>query len=85
MYKEAPISPRVAALREKYRSKKPRIDLARYRLVTEYYMNHQYVIGILKRANNLRNLFEKMPTPVREDELIVGFVGEEFRCTAVYP
>ena len=85
MYQQAPISPRIQALREKYRSTKPKIDLARYRLVTDYYMNHQYVVGILKRANNLRNLFEHMPTPVRDDEVIVGYVGEEFRCTAVYP
>ena len=85
MYQLAPISDRIKALREKYRSTKPKIDLARYRLITDYYMNHQYVVGILKRANNLRNLFEKMPTPVRDDELIVGFVGEPYRCTAVYP
>ncbi len=85
MFVEAPISPRIAALREKYRSKKPRIDMARYKLVTDYYTKHQYVVGILKRANNLRNLFENMPTPVREDEVLVGSVGIEFRSTAIYP
>ena len=85
MYKNVPVSDRIKALREKYRTTKPRIDLARYRLVTEYYTEHQYVLGILKRAGNLRNLFEKMPTPVRDDELIVGFVGEDYRCSAVYP
>jgi formate C-acetyltransferase len=85
MYQNAPISDRVAKIRAMYRAKKPRIDLARYKLVTEFYMNNPQLPGVLKRAKNLRNLFEKMPTPVRDHELIVGHLGEEFRASAVYP
>ena len=85
MYQNAPISDRVQKIRAMYRGKKPRIDITRYRLVTEFYMENPQLPGILKRAGNLRNLFEHMPTPVREHELIVGHPGEEFRCSALYP
>ncbi|MBR3397914.1 MAG: hypothetical protein IKG70_08765 [Lachnospiraceae bacterium] len=85
MYQNAPISERVQKIRRMYRDKKPKIDISRYRLVTEFYMDNPQLPGILKRAKNLRNLFENMPTPVRDHELIVGHPGEEFRSSAVYP
>ena len=85
MYQNVPISERVQMIRAMYRSKKPKIDISRYRLVTEFYMDNPQLIGVLKRAKNLRNLFEKMPTPVRDHELIVGHPGDEFRCSALYP
>ncbi len=85
MYQNAPISERVQKIRALYRGKKPRIDISRYRLVTEYYMANPQLPGILKRAGCLRTLFEKMPTPVRDHELIVGHPGEEFRSCALYP
>ena len=85
MYQNAPISERVQKIRAMYRGKKPRIDITRYRLVTEFYMENPHLPGILKRAMSLRNLFENMPTPVRDHELIVGHPGEEFRCSALYP
>ena len=85
MYQNVPISERVQRIRALYRGKKPRIDISRYRLVTEYYMANPQLPGILKRAGCLRNLFENMPTPVRDHELIVGHPGEEFRCCALYP
>ena len=85
MYQKAPISDRVARIRKKYRTTKPKLDPNRYTLVTQYYMENPDQIGILKRAGNLKNLFENMPTPIHEDELIVGFPGETFRCSALFP
>ena len=85
MYQNAPMTERVQRVREKYRSTKPKIDLNRYKLVTEFYMENPDITGILKRAENLRNLFEKMPTPVNEDELIVGFAAETYRGCALFP
>ncbi len=85
MYQNAPMTERVQRVREKYRSTKPKIDLHRYKLVTEFYMENPDITGILKRAENLRNLFEKMPTPVNEDELIVGFAAETYRGCALFP
>lgn len=67
MYQNVPITERVKRIRKKYRTTKPKIDLNRYKLVTEFYMENPDITGILKRAKNLRNLFEKMPTPVNED------------------
>ncbi len=85
MYQNAPISLRVQKIRKMYRETKPKIDISRYRLVTEFYMDNPQLPGILKRAKNLRNLFENMPTPVRDHELIVGHPGFEFRSSALYP
>ena len=85
MYQLRPIPVRVAAIREKYRTTKPRIDISRYRLVTEFYMENPGLTGILKRARTLRLLFEKMPVLINEDEVIVGWQGSSYRCCALYP
>ncbi len=85
MYQLKPMTPRVRKIREKYRTTKPKIDIHRYRLVTEFYMNNPQLTGILKRAKNLRNLFENMPVLINEDEVIVGWQGASYRCCALYP
>ena len=85
MYELKPITPRVQKIREKYRNTRPKVDINRYRLVTEFYMNNPQLTGILKRAKNLRNLFENMPILINEDEVIVGWQGETYRCCALYP
>ena len=85
MYTLKPITERVQKIRQKYRTTRPRIDINRYRLVTEFYMEHPDLTGILKRAKNLRNLFENMPLLINEDEVIVGWVGTSYRCCALYP
>ena len=56
MYQNVPISERVQHVRAMYRSTKPKIDISRYRLVTEFYMDNPQLPGVLKRAKNLRNL-----------------------------
>ena len=71
MFEWKPVTERVQRIREKYRSTRPRIDINRYRLVTEFYMENPQLTGILKRAKNLRNLFENMPVLVNPDEIIV--------------
>ena len=85
MYQNAPISERVQHIRQLYRTTIPKIDINRYKLITEYYQNHPQEIGILKRAGNLKNLFEKMPVPIRDQEIIVGYCGEEFRSSPLFP
>ncbi len=79
------ITPRVAKMRERYRNTEPHLCTARFRLVTDFYMNNMELTGILKRAKNLRNLFENMPVLVNEDELIVGEQGTSYRASALYP
>ena len=85
MYQLKPMTPRVQAIREKYRNTKPKVDIHRYKLVTEFYMENPQLTGILKRAKNLRNLFENMPVLINEDEVIVGWQGASYRCCALYP
>ena len=83
MYQKAPISDRIARIRKKYRTTTPRVDIHRYKLVTEFYMENPDLEGILKRAYMLKHVFENMPTPIFEDELIVGIPGETYRCSCL--
>ena len=85
MYQNVPITERVEKVRAMYRAKKPKIDINRYRIVTEFYMANPQLPGILKRARVMRELFEKMPVPVRDHELIVGHPGVDYRSSALYP
>ncbi|MBN1905603.1 MAG: hypothetical protein JW927_10945 [Deltaproteobacteria bacterium] len=85
MYTLSPISPRVSKIREKYRTTRPSICIARYRIVTEFYMENPQLQGILKRAKNFKNLCEKLPVHINEDEVIVGWQGTSYRCCALYP
>ena len=85
MYKLEPITPRVAAMREKYRETKPEICTARYRLITEFYMAHPELEGILKRAYNFKNICENIPVRIDDGELIVGAQSGKYRATAIYP
>ena len=85
MYTLKPISGRVAKIREKYRTTRPKIDISRYRIVTEFYMENPQITGILKRAKVLRALFEQMPVLINEDEVIVGWQGASYGCSALYP
>ena len=85
MYENVGVTERVQRIRKKYRTTKPKIDLCRYKLVTEFYMNNANITGILFRAYNLKNLFENMPTPVNEDELIVGYPASTYRGCPLFP
>ncbi len=85
MFVKSPVTERVKRIRAKVRSTKPKIDISRYKLITEFYQENPQLTGILKRAKNLRNLFEKMPTLINEDEVIVGWMGTSFRDTPLFP
>ena len=85
MYTLSPISPRVAKIREKYRTTRPKVCIARYKIVTDFYMENPQLQGILKRAKNFKNLCEKLPVLINEDEIIVGWQGTSYRCCALYP
>ena len=84
-YMFQPITERVQKIREKYRNTQPELDLNRFKIVTEFYESHDELTGILKRAYNFKNLCEKLPLFVDEDELIVGSMVTKFRAAAMYP
>ena len=57
----SPTTIRVAKIRQKYRTTRPKICIARYKIVTEFYKENPQLQGILKRARNFKNLCEKLP------------------------
>lgn len=85
MYTLSPVSNRVAKIREKYRTTRPSICSARYRIVTEFYRENPQLQGILKRARSFRNICEKLPVLVNEHEVIVGWQASKYRACALYP
>ena len=80
-----PVTERVAKIREKYRTTRPSICIARYKIVTEFYQENPQLQGILKRARNFKNICEKLPVLINEDEIIVGWQATQYRACALYP
>ncbi|NLB29196.1 MAG: hypothetical protein GX823_03075 [Clostridiales bacterium] len=84
-YELRPISERVSKMRERYRATQPEICIARYRLITEFYMENPDLTGILKRAKNFRNICEHIPVRIDEGDVIVGAQSGKYRASALYP
>jgi len=84
-YVLSPVTARVAKIREKYRTTRPTICIARYKIVTEFYRRNPQLQGILKRAENFRNLCGKLPVLINEDEVLVGWQAARYRACALYP
>ena len=82
-YTFSPMTPRVEKMRERYRTTQPQVCLARYKIMTDFYKNNNDLIGILKRAKNFRNICEKLPLRVDEDEIIVGSATAMYRGACV--
>jgi formate C-acetyltransferase len=85
MYTLSPVTDRVARIREKYRTTRPRICIARYKIVTEFYKENPQLQGVLKRARNFQNICEKIPVLINQDEAIVGWQASSYRACALYP
>ena len=71
-WKLKPMTDRVIRQRAAYRDTVPEICIARYKIITEFYMNHPELNGILRRAKAMKEIFEKIPVRIGEDEVIVG-------------
>ena len=80
-----PVTERVMRQRELYRDSRPEICLARYKIVTEFYMNHPELSGILRRAKVMKEIFENIPIRIGDDEVIVGAQSAKYRAGALYP
>ena len=65
MYQFSPMTERVQRLRERYRSTIPFVDTARYRIVTEFYMQHGEITEygtheeLLRRCDIYREIYEQ--------------------------
>ncbi|SHH97253.1 formate C-acetyltransferase [Sporobacter termitidis DSM 10068] len=80
-----PLTDRVVRQREAYRDTQPEVCIARYRILTEFYMSHPELNGILRRAKAMREIFEKIPVRIDDDEVIVGAQSAKYRAGALYP
>ena len=60
MYTLKPMTERVKTTREKYRSTTPRVDISRYRLITEFYQNNPGLTGQLLRAYAMKYIYENI-------------------------
>jgi len=85
MYQLKPLTDRVAEMRTRYRTTKPKICIARYRLATEFYQKNPQLTGLLLRAKNLKNICENIPAHIYDGEVIVGEQGSTYRASALYP
>ncbi len=85
MYELSPVTDRVKKIRQKYRTTRPSICIARYKIVTEFYKENPQLQGVLKRAKNFKNICEKLPVLINEDEVIVGWQASKYRACALYP
>lgn len=85
MYTLKPMTERVKTTREKYRSTTPRVDISRYRLITEFYQNNPGLTGQLLRAYAMKYIYENIPLRVEDEDIIVGALGTTFRACSYYP
>jgi pyruvate formate-lyase/glycerol dehydratase family glycyl radical enzyme len=85
MHRLSPVTERVVRIREKYRTTRPRVCIARYKIVTDFYKDNPQLQGILKRAKNFQNICEKLPVLINSDEVIVGWQATSYRACALYP
>jgi pyruvate formate-lyase/glycerol dehydratase family glycyl radical enzyme len=79
------VTPRVAKLRERFRSTFPTLSTERAKIVTDYYKEHVADPSIIKRANLLYTICEQMTVLVEEDELIVGNLAPTYRGSTLWP
>lgn len=82
---DLPITERVQRIRAKYRASQPKIDIHRYRLVTEFYQGHTELTGIMRKARCFQHICENIPVYIDDDEIFVGTQGIGFRAVALYP
>ena len=85
MYVLKPITERVKKMRDKYRSTAPEVCTARYRIITDFYMQNPQMEGILKRAKCFKAICENIPVRIDEGEVIVGAQSGKYRACALYP
>ena len=85
MFELRAVTPRVQALRERYRDAVPALDAERTRILTDYYRVSRHEQPVLRRAHALHEILAGMTIRVEPDELIVGNVGQHFRGCNLWP
>jgi formate C-acetyltransferase len=85
MFELQPVTERVRKMRDRYRNTIPKVCTARLKIVTEFYQQNPQLTGILKRAMVFKEIAEKTPVLINENELIVGSMASTYRGSALFP
>lgn len=79
------VSDRIKKLRDRFISTTPRISVQRAEIITETYKKTIGIPFILRRAEALRNILEKIDIYIADGELIVGGLTEIIRGVPLFP
>lgn len=79
------VTDRIERIRRRYRETTPKVCVERFRIVTEFYKTCPPYPMIIKRGMLFKELCEKMPVLVNEDELVVGELASTYRGSALFP
>ena len=85
MYEMKPVSDRVKMIREMVRTTQPQLNISRYKLLTEFYMNNPALNGILLRAKAFKYICDNLDIDIHDHELFVGGHAPNYRGAAMYP
>lgn len=77
--------PRIEKLKDKHLSATPQICLERATIITKSYKETDGKPAIVRRAEALKKVLEKMTLRIWQDELIVGSLCNQLRSAQVYP
>ncbi len=80
-----PLSPRIQAVRDKYRNTQPTLNTSRYRLITEFYQSHPELNGILLRSGAYKYICENLDITIHDHEMLVGGHTPDFHGAAIFP
>ncbi len=78
-------SPRIKRLKDVIMNARPRVESERALLITEAYKETEDLPIILRRAKTCEKIFNHIPTPIRDDELIVGATSDAPRSAEIFP
>ena len=79
------VTPRIDRLRGRMLAAQQEITAERARLITESYRETEAEPIEIRRAKALDNILRNMTIFILEDELIVGHLGDKYRCAPVHP
>ena len=85
MFPAPPVSERSKKIFEMVRTVKPILNTSRYRLLTEWYLEHPNVTGILRRAESYKYICENIEISIHDHEIFVGAHSPDYRGAAMYP
>jgi formate C-acetyltransferase len=86
-YEVAPISPRIARIkerREEHDNGKVILCAERTKIYTDYYKTHEAELPILQRAGALYNWCAKKSVRLEDDEMFVGNMASDWRAAQIY-